>query len=85
MHFADTLGEVCRPAACLPTEDHLQGLVLPLVGSFVDEQPKGALCSGPDVAREAAHPDKAQAVQPNVAVVSPADVLSEHALTVIIC
>jgi hypothetical protein len=46
----------------LPTEDHLQGLVLPLVGSFVDEQPKGALCSGPDVAREAAHPDKAQAV-----------------------
>jgi hypothetical protein len=45
--------------------------------------PKGPLCSGPDVALEAAHPDKAQAVQPNVAVVSLADVLSEHALTVI--
>jgi len=62
VHFANTLGEVCRPAACLPTEDHLQGLVLSLVGSFVDEQPKRALCSAPDVAPEAAHPDKAQAV-----------------------
>ena len=84
MHFADTLGEVCRQATCLPTEDHLQGLVLSLVGSFVDEQPKGAFCCDPDVAVEAAHFDKAKAVQPNVAVVSLADVLSEHALTVII-
>ena len=84
VHFADTLGEVCRQATCLPTEDHLQGLVLSLVGSFVDEQPKGAFCCGPDLAVEAAHSDKAKAVQPNVAVVSLADVLSEHALTVII-
>ena len=84
VHFTDTLGEVCRSAACLPTEDHLQGLVVSQVGSFVDEQPKGAFCCGPDVAVEAAHSDMAKAVQPNVAVVSLADVLSEHALTVII-
>ena len=84
MHSVDTLGEVCRPAARLPTEDHLQGIVLSLVGSFVDEQPKEAFCCGPDVAVEAAHSDMAKAVQPNVAVVSLADVLSEHALTVII-
>jgi hypothetical protein len=56
VHFADTLGEVCRQATCLPTEDHLQGLVLSLVGSFVDEQPKGAFCCDPDVAVEAAIP-----------------------------
>jgi hypothetical protein len=55
-----------------------------LVGSFVDEQPKGAFCCGADVAVEAAHSDKAKAVQPNIAVASLADVLSEHAITVII-
>jgi hypothetical protein len=68
----------------LPAEDHLQGLALPLDGSFVDENYPGALCPGPDDALEAAHLDKAQAVQPNVDVVPLTDVPSEYAFTVIV-
>ena len=37
-HFPDALGEFCWEATYLPTEDHLQGLALCLVGLLVDGQ-----------------------------------------------
>src|SRR5215210_5318761 len=84
-HLPDQLGKLCLPTPGLPAEDHLQRLALALVGPFVDEQPQRYLgFSGPGVALEGGERDEAQALEPNVAVISLANVVSHHALAPVI-
>jgi hypothetical protein len=75
-HLPEQLGELSLPTPSLPAEDHLQRLALALVGPFVDEQPQRRLgFSGSRIALEGGEHDEAQAVQPDVAVVSLEDAL----------
>src|SRR5215217_6514082 len=75
-HLPEQLGELSLPTPSLPAEDHLQRLPLALVGPFVDEQPQRRLgFSSPRIALEGGQHDEAQAVQPDVAVVSLEDAL----------